>query len=579
MKIYEKIIKNYSIEKIISHYSNIIKKGKDYKILCPFHNDHMPSLSISISKQIFKCFSCGVGGNSIRFVMLFKKINLNQAIIEISRILGINNTEIKRIIQKEKKKYSDKEKIIIDLYKISFNLYQYEIEKNIQEKNKNLINFLNKRKIDRKTMEYFEISFAPNNNILLDHLIKKKYDLDAAHNSGLLRIKNNDYHDYFKNRLLFPIYNNDLILVGYSGRKIIESKIQKYLNSGNSLLFKKDELFFNYKNVNKLNNISSIVLVEGQIDVIAFHNAKINNCLAILGSSFSDFHANDLKKMTNNVYLAFDNDISGKRCSLKAAKILLNNNFNLYVIDYEDCNDADEFIMKYSIVKLRQKYNEKKSFLDYYIDKKLNFKETNIIDSEKIINELILLISNIKNPIIKELYISKISKITGVSKLIIEKGSVAKIKNKIEVEKIKYINLEKNDKIEIKLLIFCILDNDKYKKIKYFFLPKNKIIKEIYFNLIKLKKQYKEITLGMLINLDTINNSLVINQINDYLDDKMFKYDEFFITTIFQYKKTILNIQRRKISKYFILANTQEKYLLNNQYKKLILKTEKDEKL
>ncbi|WP_258555761.1 DNA primase [Mesomycoplasma flocculare] len=366
------IMKNTDIYGLISQSIALRQKGRDSFVgLCPFHDDTNPSLSVSTTKQIFKCFSCQKSGNIITFVMLLKNLNFFQALEflnnEYNLKLNINS------ITKPEKNYSKSELQAFRAFENAVSIYLIELIKIFSTSSQTfigenhifsqLINFLKTRGITRQIIEKFKIGFVPT-SLLKKLLINSKlFDEEVLKDYSLL---NANGQDFFQKRIVFPIENFEGKVVGFSGRCVNTEKCEpKYLNSPSNSLFLKSEILYNYANAIQ-DNPKEIVITEGFFDVIAFYKAGIKNTVALMGTTLSKKHCELLNNFT--VLLALDSDPAGVKASLKSALSLVQNQIKTYILTGFVTKDPDEFLNTFGSEALAGKIKERKSSFDFAYD-------------------------------------------------------------------------------------------------------------------------------------------------------------------------------------------------------------------
>lgn len=341
----DKIIDSADIVDIISKYIPLTKKGADYKGVCPFHNDTDPSLSVSPTKKVWKCFSCGTAGNVIGFVQKFKNISFIEALSEVAENVGIK-IDIRTNSEEDlhKNKLSG---IVADATKF----YSFYL-KNSKE-GQEALKYLHNRKLDDDVIDKFHIGLSSDSNDLLyKSLLEKQYlPLDIIQTGLIKEGNNNSYFDTFRNRIMFPITNIYGKNVGFSGRLYNKQKDDnnpKYINSGDSLIFKKGNILYNYyESMNSIKTNDCCYIFEGFMDVIAAYRAKVYNAVATMGTALTQEQIRAISKLTKNVILCYDGDDAGINATKKAIKLLVTCNINVKVVTLPVGVDPDEYINQY----------------------------------------------------------------------------------------------------------------------------------------------------------------------------------------------------------------------------------------
>ena len=382
---------------VVSKYVNLTKRGKNYIGVCPFHDDHSPSMSVSPEKQIFTCFSCGASGNVFTFVSDFEKISFSEAVKLLGDKLGINTFDNVNF-KKEKDDY-------FDIYNLTSKFYQNSLFTNL---GKNAIEYLEKRKIDKETIKKFGIGLSIQKVSLTDYLKSKKYSVDKLIDIGLT---NDNGNDIFINRIMFPIHDLSGNVVAFSGRIYNTKDNSKYINTKETDKFKKGKILYNYHIAREyLKKNDSVILMEGQMDVIRSSTVGINNCIATMGTALTKDHKSILKNMTDNIILCFDGDAAGEKATNAAIELLEDTNINIRVVRLPNNMDPDEYILKEGADSFKEQIKNAISLVDYKMEvlkKNKNFND--IKDISAYLNSAIKELVNINDDIAVELNLKRLS--------------------------------------------------------------------------------------------------------------------------------------------------------------------------
>ena len=453
---YEEIFdiqRKINIVDVIRDYIPLTKKGKNYFGICPFHDDHNPSMSVSPDKQMYKCFVCGAAGNVFNFVKDYKNINYYEAVKEVADKVGIS-INIDTYKPKEDIKFKDE----YDIYELSNKFYQNNLNTPL---GKIARNYLTSRDINDDIIKKFQIGLSFNDNKLTDLLINKGYSKDLLVKSGISVISNDGKtSDIYRNRIMFPLWDTNGKVIGFSGR-IYEGKDQsKYINTMETDIFKKGSLLYNYENARKsILEKDEIIICEGFMDVIRLYTIGVTNAVATMGTAVTKEQLNLIRKLTNNVILLFDGDSAGEKATLSFIELSKDIDFNLNIVRLEEDLDPDDYIIKKGKDKMMEHLSKPINAFDYaLLNLKNNYNFNNPEDVSKFISSITEKLSNIEDDVIRDLEIKKISKLTDVDPDIIK----SKIKKK-----------DKEIKIEVKPTI-------KFKENKY-----DKASKVILFNMIR----------------------------------------------------------------------------------------------
>ncbi|WP_368486644.1 DNA primase [Spiroplasma sp. DGKH1] len=327
------------IVKIIGEYVKLTKRGRNYIGICPFHSDSRPSLTVSPAKMIFKCFVCGKGGNTPKFISELKHMAYQDACQLLSKKYGYDSTYKYNEPIKQKIPNQQLERMYeINYYATLFFKNQLNLErfKNIKDY------LLEERKLDSLTIEKFNLGFASYNNELKDYLQKRGYKIKELYELGLVRKNtNNEFIDFFKGRIMFPIINEFDKVVGFSGRDLKNNSNIKYLNTPETPIFEKSKILYN---INNINDSKDVYLVEGYMDSIAL--SKLGKpAVALMGTNLSKHNEILVTKKFDNIYIFLDNDEPGKQATEKIKNQLANYGKNVKTIILNDAyKDIDEYI-------------------------------------------------------------------------------------------------------------------------------------------------------------------------------------------------------------------------------------------
>lgn len=400
-----------NIVDVISEYLPVEQKGKNYFAICPFHDDHNPSMSISPEKQIYTCFVCGASGNVFNFVANYEKVSFVSAVKKVAQKAGINlDINVKDDYKPKDTKY--------DKYYKMFDITNKYYQNNIKSVyGKKAIEYLHNRKIDDDIINEFEIGLSMNDNNVSKLLEKKGYDVNELIDIGLCGRKDNFVYDIFRNRIMFPLYNLDGKPVGFSGRIYNGEADSKYVNSKESIIFKKGNLLYNYhRALAHAREKHQIIVVEGFMDVIRLYTIGIKNVVATMGTAITKEHANLLMKLSKNIVLCFDGDKAGEKATISALDALEKIGITPKIIRLEDNLDPDDYIIKKGSDAYLTHLNNPMSSVVFKINidkSKTNFNDYNEISAylKNVSKEL----EKIDDKVVYELTVNKLSKETGVS--------------------------------------------------------------------------------------------------------------------------------------------------------------------
>lgn len=449
------IQRKVNIVDVIAQYLPIEQKGKNYFAICPFHDDHNPSMSISPEKQIYTCFVCGASGNVFNFVMNYEKISFIQAVKKVADASGITLNISNDFTKKNEESKYQKEYKMFDI----INKYYQNNIKTVY--GKSAIKYLNKRNITDEIIKEFGIGLSLNDNVAGKLLKSKGYSDEELTEIGICGKKDNFLYDIFRNRIMFPLEDINGNTVGFSGRIYNGEDENKYVNSKESVIFKKGNLLYNYKKAfNYARDKKQIIVVEGFMDVIRLYTIGIKNVVATMGTAITKQHADLIKKLSKNVVLCFDGDKAGEKATKSALEALENVGLSPKIIRLEDNLDPDDYIIKKGEKAFLNHLKNAMTSFSFKIDiSKNNADFTDFKGISNYINDVALELEKIDDKIVFELTVKKIAKETGV-----DYDTILSLINKRDKKEFKIIDKPKakyKDKYEKaeEYLIYYMLKN------------------------------------------------------------------------------------------------------------------------
>lgn len=535
------IQKRVNIVDVISKYLPITKRGKNYFAICPFHDDHNPSMSISEEKQIYTCFVCGASGNVFTFVQNYEKISFTSAVKKVASFIGIN------IDIKDDYKVQNNNLIKYDKYYNMFSLATKLYQNNIRTVyGKEAKKYLHNRSIDDDIIKEFNIGLSLNDNELSKLLESKGYIKEDMVDIGLCGIKDNYTYDIFRGRIMFPLEDSGGKVIGFSGRIYNTSSDNKYVNSKESVIFKKGNLLYNYKRASEYAREKDyVIVVEGFMDVIRLYTIGIKNVVATMGTAITSYHAKLIRRLSKNIILCFDGDKAGAKATKSALKELEKIDLVPKIIRLEDDLDPDDYIIKKGKESFITHLNNPMTSLAFKLEsdkKDIDFNDYN--DISKYISSIASELEKIDDKVVLELTLKKVSKETNVDVETIR--SLIKNNTKEEkkiIDKPRMLRKNKYEKAEEYLVYYMLRDTnviDIYiNKISYL---SNKVLGRIVNKILEFydKKHYINVTdftlyleddtelINEVLRIDSydmpslVNNSVIDDYINT-IDDGIIK--------------------------------------------------------
>ena len=437
---------------VISKYLPLTSKGKNYFGVCPFHDDHSPSMSVSREKQIYTCFSCGATGNVFKFIQDYENLTFLEAVKKCADMASIN-------VDIETKRISNKNQVLYDIYNLSQMFYQNNINTELGAKARD---YLHNRKLNDSVIKEFGIGLSLNDSDSLLKILKAKgYSDKDLIRSGLVNENNYALNDVYRNRIMFPLYDLNGKVIGYNGRVYNGETENKYVNSKETEIFKKRDLLYNYHRAKEeCRKIHQVIIMEGPMDVIRASTIGVKNCVASLGTAFGPEQAMLIRKLSNNVILCFDGDAAGLKATKSAISELAKIGITPLIVRLEDDSDPDEYIIKKGKEAFINKIKNPLNIIEF--KEKLLKNEYNLnntLELSNYINKMIIEINSIDDDILREVSIKKLSDETGIGDQII-RSKIAKKEETVEIPKPKLSKLNKYEKSERDLVYYMLIDKN-----------------------------------------------------------------------------------------------------------------------
>lgn len=585
------LLSNVSLIDILrDRYKVISRGGSQYTVQCPFHKDGQeanPSMSVDDSKGIYKCFTCGAKGNVFTYLKEKEAMDFKEAVKYLGNRFSIDTSNF--FSQKNK----HKDQIFVEskrINKIACNFFG----KNLLLKNNNgeyfykeAIDYLKKRKIPFSIIKEFKIGYAPPSwNALIRALNENNISTNNINALGLASISKNNpnhFYDTFINRIMFPIINEKEEIIGFGGRSI-DGKEPKYLNSKESLIFKKKSALYGI-NIAKTHIMKKdeVILVEGYMDTIACHKMNIKNVVGSLGTAITEEHAKEIKKYTNNVVLALDNDEAGQKATKMAILTLLKFDLKLTILLVETTKDLDEFFTINNANGFDILYNKKLAWYDFLLKTSTN-KDISLLTIEEKLH-IVKLFYNyldvLKSETEKQMIISHVSSELSIDRDAFNRDYLRTLTNKVQNTKV-VSALQKPIKdnkfyYENSLIYLLALNPSLIKEAEKEIgvdLIKKDITREFYIRLLTLNK---DATAEDALNV--LGNEHIANQIRSkeklYSDNIQEKLEELIV----KIKSGDIDYRREEVLKTTTLQSNEGFEAICNKAREIHLLNKQKEKL
>ncbi len=411
------IRKQADIVDIMSRYLALTKKGKNYTAVCPFHDDHDPSLSISTQRQIFKCFVCGTGGNVFTFVQKIEQITFPEAVYKVAEMIHYPLRMNTQLLQPK----VHPNQAYFDIMQSYIQYTQYEMKSEVGQV---AYQYLRQRKITDEIIADFQIGYAPQGSQSKRFLEAKKYpatDLEAV---GLL----SNGVPMFQNRIMIPIHDEDGHPIAFTARKLSDQNDDpKYINSSQTKIYEKGETVFNYHRAKRVcRKEQRCILVEGAMDVIAFEKAGIHESVACLGTACTDKQMMLLKRLQVPIYVCYDGDQAGRNATYKFAKEAVKQGLQIQIVKNTTQKDPDEIFDAGGKEELVAFVNKTVSYVDFLFDYLLHmYNMENYEEKKSYAQEIYQALSTVQETFERGTYLSKLKTITGYDFANLESNQVS----------------------------------------------------------------------------------------------------------------------------------------------------------
>jgi len=388
----EQIKSRLNIVDVIQGYVKLERAGVNFKARCPFHNEKTPSFFVSPIRQTWHCFGCNRGGDMFSFVMEIEGVEFIEALKILADRAGVS-------LEPFDKKYKDERSRILKLMEEAKNFYIEGLKKNLEAKN-----YLLERGLKEETIKDFGIGFAPPEwRGLLNYLRNKNYSDKEIEKAGMLVRSDKGIYDRFRGRIMFPIFDGSGRVVGFSGRIFgggkKEEETAKYINTPQTIIYDKSKILYGFDRAkDEIRRTNKCILVEGQMDLIMSHQAGVKNAVAVSGTALTDYHLNIIKRLSDNIIMAFDKDEAGLAAAKRAIDMALLNDLEVKIAVIPFGKDPADTIKNNPDVWITA-VNNSKNIFDFYLDllEKIESPQKKIKEiQETILPRLAVLTSEIK---------------------------------------------------------------------------------------------------------------------------------------------------------------------------------------
>ena len=411
------IRQSVDIVDVIGQYLPLHKKGRNYTAICPFHNDTRPSLTVSPDKQIFMCFVCGTGGNVFTFLQEYLKISYMEAVKKVAEMGRVDLSEYH--LDVEKRPINQEHVALYQMHQEAQKLYSYYLNTKLGLEAKT---YLLKRHFNEELIKEFQIGYAPIDSVLYQSFSKLGFQEIDMVKSGLV-IESQNHFDRFNDRIMFPLYNQQGQIVGFSGRiyKPTQSD-SKYVNSQESEIFIKGNTLYHYHKCREaVKKAGFVYVLEGFMDVIAMYKAGIENTVAIMGTALTKSHIQALRRLTTHIHLCLDGDQAGLAAMSKCARELEEAGFKVSIIILPEGKDPDEIYEAHGQEGLHEALKKTLKPIEFMMDFEYKMIDSQNYDDRKTyLEKMCQHIAQIQDEVDRDYYIHALSQKSGFSYDIIQ---------------------------------------------------------------------------------------------------------------------------------------------------------------
>jgi len=461
----DEVRRKTDIVELISQYVNLKKAGRNYKGLCPFHEEKTPSFMVSPERQIFKCFGCQTGGDVFGFLMNKETMEFGEALRFLAQKSGVELKDFRPSgVQKLKER-------LLEVNHLAGEFYHYLLTEH--KSGKEGLEYLLNRGVIKDSIRLFKLGYSPNEWEGLSNFLtkKKRYKLQELEEAGLA-IKGNSgrFYDRFRGRIMFPLFDHRGRIVGFAGR-VLEKEVKeaKYVNSPETVLYHKSAVLYGLEITKEaIKKANRAIVVEGELDLISSYQAGVKNVVAIKGSALTEEQIELLKRFCENLSLALDSDSAGDAASRRGIELAEKAGLNVRVIRVKEGKDPDECARK-SARLWKDSVKEAVPIYDFYLESGLKrFGVKTIEGKRKLIGEMAKILGKIENEVIKDHYIKKLAKVLGAEEtsvsLEVEKAGLNRPRES-QVSEIKSESMPRQARLEEYLLAMILQSESEVKNL------------------------------------------------------------------------------------------------------------------
>lgn len=406
------IFNTVKVEEVVEDYVKLTKRGVNYKGLCPFHDEKTPSFTVSPTRNIYKCFGCGRGGNAVNFLMEHEGLSYPEALRSLAKKYNIPIEETAVPEEFVQEKMERDSLYLVNQYASDF--YRKELKESDRGKSVGL-SYFKERGLLLKTIETFELGYAPpGRNALTKSAVEAGYNIEHLRKLGLT---NDHDRDFFFDRVMFPIHNLSGKVVAFAGRHLItDKKSPKYVNSKESDIYHKSKVLYGlHLAKHSIRKEDHCLLVEGYTDVISLHQAGITNIVASSGTSLTVEQIRLIKRYTNNIKILYDGDAAGIKAAMRGIDLILDQDLNVSIVLLPDGEDPDSYVKAIGSTAFNEFLRaESKDFILFKTNLILKEAQGDPVKRSELIKDIIISLSHVQDPIKRSVYTRQCSDILEI---------------------------------------------------------------------------------------------------------------------------------------------------------------------
>ena len=408
----EKILDAVRIEEVIGDFVTLRKRGANYLGLCPFHQDKNPSMSVSATKGIFKCFACGKAGNAVTFLMEHEHLSYWEALRYLAKKYHIDIVEKEETAEEVANRMRYESMLVVSEYAQKFYadvLWNTEVGKAIG------LSYFRERKFSDETIRKFGLGYAASRPLTLSATaLKAGYKKEYLVASGLCleREGTGEIYDRFFDRVMFPIHSISGRVIAFGGRTLKTDKsVAKYVNSPQSEIYDKSRSLYGiFQAKNSIAKADKCILVEGYADVISMHQAGVTNVVASSGTSLTVEQIRLIKRFTDKITIIYDGDAAGIKAALRGIDLVLEEGLSVKVVLLPPEDDPDTFAKSHSLIEIQEYIEEnEKDFISFKSDLLLQESERDPVRRAQVIGDILQSVASVADPILRNIYVEMVS--------------------------------------------------------------------------------------------------------------------------------------------------------------------------